>query len=647
MNMKKLIATALAVVMIFGLVSVGFAAAVEFPDIEDHEYASSIEKLATLEVIQGYPDGTFKPDDRVKRSEFAKMIVIMLGLEETAELFEGMATVFPDVPGSHWASGYITVAHSLGIINGYPDGTFKPEKEITYHEALKMILTAMGYLEEGFKTVRWPVTWVMKAAEVKIDTGVPYLGDLPITRAQVAKLLDNSLTKPHVTVQAEGGFSDPEKSKVTFLSKLGVDQLIGIVVDSPELWTNTTGKIKVGTKSFEYEDYEGLLGHKVRVWYKDSAIIDLVDLSTEEVVDADDWATVAKDFTDNVKPFVNYTPATKWVGEVYKKVEWNGIPKELDLTTADEIVVVYDEKDDPIAVKALIYTPATINSIHKDNMAIYVDGGSTRLDLKVAEVEYKGIASTFEDLEKDQSIYYIYYKGSTTPKIAARAIIEVEGDTVTGVLKKVTSGAGDYVISLVVEDKTYSAKTQELKSTDVKPHIGKEVKLYFDRYGKVTKVVPVKPAISDWFVGLITAKASDADGDYVTIFTEEDYAITVPYENGNPKVGDAVYAKIYTDDKIHFGPTVTNSVYVAVYKAVIGVGKETTTGKVYENDTNTIKVRYVVEEVYEAVYTFHLADETLWLQKISGGYEVRTKPPVGKTVEVYLLTDKVILGIVY
>ncbi|MGB4433438.1 MAG: S-layer homology domain-containing protein, partial [Bacillota bacterium] len=144
MNMKKLIATALAVVMIFGLVSVGFAAA-EFPDIEDHEYASSIEKLATLEVIQGYPDGTFKPDDLVKRSEFAKMIVVMLGLEETAELFEGVATVFPDVPGSHWASGYITVAHSLGIINGYPDGTFKPEKEITYHEALKMILTAMGY----------------------------------------------------------------------------------------------------------------------------------------------------------------------------------------------------------------------------------------------------------------------------------------------------------------------------------------------------------------------------------------------------------------------------------------------------------------------------------------------------------------------
>ncbi len=652
MNMKKLIATALAVVMIFGLVSVGFAAA-EFPDIEDHKYASSIEKLATLEVIEGYPDGTFKPDDLVKRSEFAKMIVIMLGLEETAELFEDVATVFPDVPGTHWASGYITVAHSLGIINGYPDGTFKPEKDITYHEALKMILTAMGYLEEGFKTVNWPVTWVMKAAEVKIDTGVPYLGDLAITRAQVAKLLDNSLTKPHVVVKAEGGFSETKEPTVTFLSKMGVDELRGMVVDSPELWTNTTGKIKVGTKSFEYEDYEGLLGHRVKVWHKDSAIIDLVDLSTEEEVDADDYAEIVGDLEpdeDSLEAFVNYTK-TAWVeGADFEVVEYNGIPDELAIEDADEIVVVYDEKDDPIAVKALIYTVDTIDGIHKDNMAIYVDAG--RLALKDAEVEYKGIASKFEDLETGQKIYYIYYKGSTTPKIAARAIIEVAGEAVIGVLEEVAYNASGNVISLVVDGKTYSAIKGGID--DVGAFIGMKVELYLDRDGKVFKVKQIDVPLKDRFVGLITGKSKDKDGSYVTIFTEEDCAITVEYTGVEPKIGRAVYAKIYEDGKIHFAASVSTgppptSVSVDAYVYAYG-GKTDSTGIVTGYTNDGIKVKYSVtvdEDEILDTKTFELHSDILWLQSIPGGYEVRTKPAVGQTVKLYLLNDDVILGIVY
>ncbi|MBP8614293.1 MAG: S-layer homology domain-containing protein, partial [Firmicutes bacterium] len=163
MNMKKLIATALAVVMIFGLVSVGFAAAPEFPDIEGYEFEDEVRRLASLGVIAGYPDGTFRPEEAVTRAEFAKMIVVMLGLENAANLMKGQAVSFSDVPATHWASGYINVAEMKGVVNGYPDGTFKPEGAITYAEALKMILTAMGYHEEGFLVLRWPTTWIIQA----------------------------------------------------------------------------------------------------------------------------------------------------------------------------------------------------------------------------------------------------------------------------------------------------------------------------------------------------------------------------------------------------------------------------------------------------------------------------------------------------
>ncbi|HQD74889.1 MAG TPA: S-layer homology domain-containing protein, partial [Bacillota bacterium] len=169
MNMKKLIATALAVVMIFGLVSVGFAAAVEFPDIEGYEFEAEVRRLASLGVIAGYPDGTFRPEEPVTRAEFAKMIVVMLGLENAANLMKGQAVSFSDVSATHWASGYINVAEMKGVVNGYPDGTFKPEASITYAEALKMILTAMGYLEDGFVVLRWPTTWIIQAAEIGLD----------------------------------------------------------------------------------------------------------------------------------------------------------------------------------------------------------------------------------------------------------------------------------------------------------------------------------------------------------------------------------------------------------------------------------------------------------------------------------------------
>ena len=92
------------------------------------------------------------------------------------------------------------------------------------------------HLDVYKRQVKWPVTWVMQASDIGIDKGVPYLGDLPITRGQVAKLLDNSLTVKHVVPSPTvlGGFVQKD---VTFLSKMKVTELEGMVVDSPELWT--------------------------------------------------------------------------------------------------------------------------------------------------------------------------------------------------------------------------------------------------------------------------------------------------------------------------------------------------------------------------------------------------------------------------
>ena len=124
-------------------------------------------------------------------------------------------------------------------------------------------------------------------------------------------------------------------------------------------------------------------------------------------------------------------------------------------------------------------------------------------------------------------------------------------------LERVAYNADGDVISLVVEGKTYSAITGGLKPADFSDDfIGKEVNLYLDRDGKVFKVELVKAPIADWFVGLIIGRSQDVSGKYVTIFTEEDYEITVAYVYSDEvKVNQAVYAKIYGDGKIYFAGT--------------------------------------------------------------------------------------------
>jgi hypothetical protein len=238
MKMKRLIATALAAAMIFGLVSVGFAAS--FEDVEAYEFEDSVLKLADLGIINGYPDGTFKPDNLVTRAEFAKMIVCMLGLDAAAKSLEGEAVPFADVDADHWAAGFINVAQMMGIVNGYEDGTFRPEGNITYAEALKMVLAAMGYSEDGFLVVRWPATWIAKAIELELDKDLTIVSGLAITRGEVAKLFDNSLTKKHVVVK-DGEFVERDPA-VTFMSKLKVNYIEGQVIDSPELWTTPVTK---------------------------------------------------------------------------------------------------------------------------------------------------------------------------------------------------------------------------------------------------------------------------------------------------------------------------------------------------------------------------------------------------------------------
>lgn len=198
--MKKVLSLVLAFAMILG--SFGFVFASDFSDVKDTEYYSEpVNVLSGLGVIAGFPDGTFKPGDNVTRAQMATMITAALGIPVKGS----GATGFSDVPASHWASGYIAYAVSVGFVAGYPDGTFKPENPVSYNEALTMIVAALGYTAEALPGT-WPGAFINKARGLGILDTCKTTGNAAAPRQDIACFLYDALLEYIGTVNKDGEF---------------------------------------------------------------------------------------------------------------------------------------------------------------------------------------------------------------------------------------------------------------------------------------------------------------------------------------------------------------------------------------------------------------------------------------------------------
>ena len=157
--MKKMLVALMLVISI--LVTPAFA----FVDVEDTKYEEAVELLTKLDIVNGYEDGTFRPEGTVTRAEMAQMIVGSLGLKDAAAALNGN-TIFADTV-NHWANGVVNVAVAENIITGYPDGTFKPDQTVNYAEAITMVVKALGYEEAGV----WPNNYVVRGTLLDLLDG--------------------------------------------------------------------------------------------------------------------------------------------------------------------------------------------------------------------------------------------------------------------------------------------------------------------------------------------------------------------------------------------------------------------------------------------------------------------------------------------
>jgi len=174
---------------------------IRYKDVADDYWAREvIEYLSVLGMVGGYPDGTFRPNKKINRAEFTTLLVRSKGLK----LPEVSQQLFKDMPKTHWAAKYIQVGVDEKLITGYPDKTFKPNKDMNRSEGVT-VFARFSQLELPEILVEGPFAdvpgrhWAAKAISAAKVAGLlnylagkPFGPNNPMTRAEAVEIMSKT-----------------------------------------------------------------------------------------------------------------------------------------------------------------------------------------------------------------------------------------------------------------------------------------------------------------------------------------------------------------------------------------------------------------------------------------------------------------------
>jgi len=209
-NLKKVMALALATVMLFGMMVMG-AGAADYKDadlIDAAKYGTAVDLLNAIGAFQGNADGTLNPKGTLTRAEAAVSIAkLALTKDVAAKLNAAVDTGFADVDAGYaWASGAIAYAKQLGIVSGVTTDKYDPAGTLTGYAYAKMLLVVLGYNAdtEGYKGDNWESNINLDAIQAGLLNGLTInLGDA-ILREQAIQMAANALVADCVEYKTAG-----------------------------------------------------------------------------------------------------------------------------------------------------------------------------------------------------------------------------------------------------------------------------------------------------------------------------------------------------------------------------------------------------------------------------------------------------------
>ncbi len=257
----------------------------EFSDLSTDYWAyEGIAKLVDAKIIQGYLDGTFRPDDHITRAELVKIANMVFDYTQKQE-----STSLTDVPDSEWYYEQVLIAQNAGYIDGYLDGTFKPDNNITREEFCKILDTIVDFVElpgayaPADDVSEWASDYVNKVLSNKImllDSDNNFRAKEFATRAEVCDALSKFLIIEEEEVTSggssggpSGGSDDSEKealydamnSVITVLnedviSSLNDDQaeIVNDIIENMNKYMNDNSHDYIAAAEDTYAEYKKL-----------------------------------------------------------------------------------------------------------------------------------------------------------------------------------------------------------------------------------------------------------------------------------------------------------------------------------------------------------------------------------------------------
>lgn len=492
MRFRRFLSTALAAAMLAGTMAVTAPAASAaqlsaFRDLTDPQTAEAVEFLRLLEVVNGVPGGLYNPTGTLSRAEFCKMAVVALDRSDEESAQRGR-TIYLDVGPTHWARGYINLASAITLggegdkggtplVAGVGDGTFQPNRPITYGEAVTILCRVLGY---GTADVSSGGTWydgyLSAGAQAGLTEGLSLSGTDTINRGQAAILFYNLY------------FSKVKGGKGTYLESMGGKEMEESVL------LNTDAKAEDGTTG-AIKTTKGT--------YKTGRIFDpaLEGKEGKAILDADGKLLafhVKEGVSDKVVNVIS-TEATYLIASGNERI-----------TVEPDTVVYRDEKSTTWKECYLNISSSTPVTFHYDangKLAYLFFGGTQAEDVTVmvARTTPKNGANPFASMASGGS-YTMFKNGvlATAADIrqydvatydAGTRIIQVSDLKLTGVYEKVSpSPAAPTDIKLMGKDfKVLSTARDDLASFK----IGDRITLLLTSDGMVAGAVSASTVKSD------------------------------------------------------------------------------------------------------------------------------------------------------
>ena len=497
--MKKFLSLVLALVMTMSLVTIS-AGAKDFDDNGDIDYKEAVDVISALGIVDGYSDGSFRPDGSLTRGAAAKIICNLILGPTTASALSATTAPFKDVPTTNVFAGYITYCAQQGIFGGYGDGTFRPSGTLTGNAFMKMLLGALGYDSsvEGYTGSNWQVSVIKQASGIGLDDGNDeFVGSKAVTRQEAALYALNMLKATMVEYDTKSTVVVGDVQISTSSTRTDVSNENG----------RTDGNIKPDKKMQFAEKYftnlkvdstgEDDFGRPANVWtYKSDEIgtyankDQLVATYTAKVTKSDVYNDVGRsvydDLTDGKSDltvwFDGVDTAVK-TADVDKYVERNNSGRVNNTANGDltEIYVDDDTNDVTIVtVRTYVFQAASDYDSRKETVSLTTDSSKydTNITLDSRTLDVDDFAN-ITDLKADDYVLVTAVNNNGRYEVKSVDKAEVVSGNVTGYKEgsNVTMGGTQY---------SYSATADTIKKTSY--NVGREASLVLDSYGYVIAV---------------------------------------------------------------------------------------------------------------------------------------------------------------